>query len=348
MYSLRKGKQGMAIPNTRITLHRYPVGAPLVSDFSIDHVTVPELQDGQFLIENLYLSMDAGFRQWMRQGSSDNYLTEMQLGAPVMSITLGRVHQSRNAAFPAGALVMGRNAWESFSVSDGSDFVVTLPAEVSFPLYYYAGLLGPTGLTAYFGLTDIGRAKAGETVLISAAAGAIGVAAGQIAKNLGCRVVGMTSSREKCDWLTSEVGYDAAISYRSAELDLDIRRICPDGVDVYFDNVGGPILDAAMANMAMYARVVLCGALAAYNEEKPVPGPYNMWNAITKRATLQGFMFSDYTDRYPAAFAQLQGWLEQDCLHSFDTITDGIENTAAAFCGMLTGANRGKAIVRLA
>lgn len=335
--------------NRRVLLKAYPVGLPEEADFELVTAPVPEVKDGQFLVQNLYFSLDAGFRQWMKAGASDNYLEAMPLGKPVMSITIGRVIQSRRPGFPVGQILMGRFAWEEYTLSDGADYCVPLAETAGFPLHYYVGTIGPTGLTAYFGLTDIGQVKAGDIVLVSAAAGAVGVMAGQIAKALGCKTIGITSSDEKCRWLVDEVGYDAAINYNApAGIEAEIRRVCPTGIDVYFDNVAGKILDAAMANLRMNARIILCGALAAYNEEKPVPGPYNMFEAITKRATLRGFMFSDYVASYPAAYARLQKWLEEGRIKSFDEISVGIETTASAFCGMFRGRNKGKVIVKLA
>lgn len=334
--------------NRQIVLRRYPIGIPQDSDFACHAGKIRALEDGEVLIRNLILPMDAGFRQWMRKGSSDNYLKEMALDAPVMSITIGRVAASRHPAHAIGSLVIGRNAWEEYSVADGSDYLAQLDAAPGVPLHYYAGTLGPTGFTAYFGLRDIGQIKAGDTVLISAAAGAVGSVAGQIAKLKGCRTIGITSSPEKCRWLTETVGYDAAINYNDpAGLDAGIKRLCPDGIDVYFDNVGAETLDCAMGNMALNARVVLCGAVAAYNRDGPVPGPYNMWEAITKRATLRGFMFSDYVARYPEALADLSGWIASGKLKSFDHLVDGIEHTPSAFCDMFSGKNYGKAMVRL-
>lgn len=334
--------------NRQVLLHRNPVGAPQETDFVCYTGSVRALQDGEVLIRNLYLPMDAGFRQWMRKGSSDNYLKEMALGEPVMSITIGRVSASRNPDYAIDSLVIGRTAWEEYSIANGSDYLAQLDATAGIPLHYYAGTLGPTGFTAYFGLMDIGQIKAGETVLVSAAAGAVGTVAGQIAKIKGCRTVGITSSAEKCRWLIDTVGYDDAINYNDpAGLDASIKHTCPNGIDVYFDNVGAETLDCAMGNMALNARIILCGAISAYNRDTPVPGPYNMWEAITKRATLRGFMFSDYVARYPEALADLSAWIGSGQLNSFDHIVDGIDQTAGAFCDMFSGKNFGKAIVRL-
>ncbi len=334
--------------NRRVLLVRYPEGLPREEDFALDEAEVPPLREGEFLIRNLYLSLDAGFRQWMREGAGDNYLSAMPLGQPVMGITLGRVEESRNPRFRAGDHVLGRNRWEQFSVSDAGDFTAPFVPDPDLPLHYYAGILGPTGLTAYFGLMDIGNPQPGETVVVSAAGGAVGTVAGQIAKALGCRTVGIVGSDDKARWLEDEVGYDIGLNYRApASILRALKDACPEGIDVYFDNVGGEILEAAMGNLKVGARIVLCGMIASYHDETPPPGPRNMWEAITKRATLKGFMVTDQLPRYGEALTRLREWIAAGQIRSFDQIHDGIENTPAAFCGMFRGTNFGKALVRL-
>lgn len=334
--------------NQRIILARYPQGLPKEGDFALDEAPVRDLEPGEFLIRNLYLSLDAGFRQWMREGAGDNYLQAMPLGQPVMSITLGQVIDSRHPDFAEGAYVLGRHAWESHSITDASDFTAPIQPDADLPLHYYLGILGPTGLTAYFGLMDIGQPEAGETCVISAAGGAVGSVAGQIAKALGCRTVGLTSSDDKAKWLEEEIGYDLGVNYNApGGVDRALFDACPDGIDIYFDNVGGEILDAVMGNMREGCRIILCGMISRYHDERPPPGPRNIWEAITKRATLKGFMFSDHVDRYPQALGQLRDWLRSGQIRSFDQIVEGIASTPAAFCGMFRGVNRGKIIVRL-
>ncbi|RME66154.1 MAG: NADP-dependent oxidoreductase [Alphaproteobacteria bacterium] len=334
--------------NKRVVLRRYPKGLPVEADFAVDEVAVPALEDGEILIRNLYFSLDAGFRNWMREGAGDNYLEAMALGAPVMSITLGKVERSRNPDFPVGSYVSGRHAWESYSVTDAKDFTAPLSPEPGVPLHLYMGLLGLTGLTAYFGLIDIGQPKPGEIVVVSAAAGAVGTVAGQMAKALGCHTVGITSTAEKMRWLRETVGYDQAVSYKDpAGIAAALKRACPDGLDIYFDNTGGEILDAALGNMREGARIILCGMVAQYHDDKHPPGPGNLWEAITKRATLKGFLASDHVDRYGEALARLSAWYKAGAIKSFDEIVHGIERTPAAFCSMFRGANKGKLIVAL-
>jgi len=334
--------------NQRVLLARYPLGLPVEADFSFDEVPVPEPEDGEFLIRNLYFSLDAGFRQWMREGAGDNYLSAMAIARPVMSLTLGRVERSRHPDFDEGMLVLGRHAWETYTLTDASDFTAPLEVDADLPLHLYLGTLGPTGLTAYLGLMDIGQPKAGETVVVSAAGGAVGSVAGQIAKALGCRTVGLTSSDDKAAWLERGIGYDVGVNYNAAGgLDEALKKACPEGVDIYFDNVGGAILDTTLTHLRQGARVVLCGMVADYHDVEKPYGVSHLWEAITKRATLKGFMYTDEVARYPEAMARLRHWFETGAIQSFDEIRDGIEATPAAFCGLFTGANRGKIMIKL-
>lgn len=334
--------------NTQVVLRAHPRGQPQERDFGCVQVALPQPADGQFLIRNLYLSLDAGFRQWMNEGAGDGYLPGMQLNQPVMGLVLGEVVESRQPDYAPGDLVMGRTRWESYSLADGTDYMTKLAADPDVPVSHYLGVLGPTGLTAYFGMRDIGRPKPGETVLVSTAAGAVGSVAAQIARIRGSRVIGLTSSDDKCRWLVDDLGLDAALNYRSDEgLAAGLARLCPDGIDVYFDNVGGATLDTALAHLRIGARVVMCGGLAGYNDTTPLPGPLNMFKIITQRALLQGFMVTDYVAEYPAAIAELAGWLKEGRLRGAEEVVEGIEQTGPAFCRMFAGGNRGKLVVHV-
>lgn len=334
--------------NQRVLLHRYPSGLPVEADFSLDEQPVAEPGKGEFLIRNLYFSLDAGFRQWMRAGAGDDYLSAMPLGEPVMSLTLGRVERSRHPDFSEGMLVLGRHAWETFTLTDASDFTAPLEVDPDVPLHHYLGTLGPTGLTAYFGLLDIGQPQAGETVVVSAAGGAVGSVAGQIAKALGCRTVGLTSSDDKARWLERDIGYDLGVNYNApGGIEQGLRQACPEGIDIYFDNVGGEILDAALLNLRQNARVVLCGMVADYHDAEHPYGITHLWEAITRRATLKGFMYTDEVARYPEAMTRMKAWLDAGEIKSFDEIRQGIEATPAAFCDLFRGANRGKVVIEL-
>ncbi len=334
--------------NRQVVLRARPDGAPRESDFECIESPLADLEDGQFLLRNQYISLDAGFRQWMNEGTGDGYLPAMELDEPVMGLVLGAVEESRNPAYSAGDLLMCRSRWEEYSIADGSDYMTRLEADPDISPSCYLGILGPTGLTAYFGLRDCGHVQQGDVALISTAAGAVGSAAAQIAKLQGARVVGMTSTDEKCRWLTGELGLDAAINYRAdGGIEAGLAEHCPDGVDVYFDNVGGETLDTVLAHLRERARVVLSGSLATYNLTEPVPGPYNMFKLITQRATMKGFMVTDYVEEYPAALAELTEWLKSGRIMNAEEVAIGIENTGPAFCKMFAGGNRGKLVVRL-
>jgi len=333
--------------NTQIVLKRHPEGAVSPDDFELVATGMPEIADGQVLIRNLYLSMDAGFRHWMTEGAGDNYLPGMQLGDPVQSMVLGQVVKSRHSDYVEGAYLSARCAWECFSVLDGSDLAAVIEPEPGVPLHEYMSLLGPTGMTAYFGLMQLGRPAAQETLLVSAAGGAVGTAVGQLGKIHGCRTVGLTGTEAKAEWLRQEVGYDVAIS-READPDLAaaLSRDVPDGIDVFFDNVGGATLDTALGQLSERARIVLCGAMSQYEQERPEP-VFNTWELITKRARMEGFMFSDYADQFSAAAATLAGYYRSGALVSFNQVYAGIESAPQAFCDMMHGASRGKCLVDL-
>ena len=338
----------MTITNKHIVLASRPEGAPREENFRLVETPLRAIREGEFLVKNLYISLDAGFRNWMNEGSGDNVLPAMELDAPVMGLTLGRVIESRRPDFKVGDLLMARLAWEQYTICDGSDFIARLPGSLPFPLSYYLGVLGDTGMSAYFGLTDIGKPKAGETVLISAAGGAVGSVAGQIARLMGARTVGIAGSDEKCSRLVEELGYDRAINRRSAEgLSSAIASACPDGVDVYFDSIGGSMLEAALDNLASGARIILCGAITNYGATEAVPGPSNLFELVTKQATMQGFMCHFNDDRYDEARQQLTRWLQSGQLKSIEYKLDGIENTARAFCHMFDGRNFGKTVIKV-
>jgi NADPH-dependent curcumin reductase CurA len=339
----------MMTSNQRVLLRARPQGAPRESDFELEKGPIPTVGDGQFLIKNLYLSLDAGFRQWMNEGAGDEYMQAMALNEPVTGLVLGEVVESRHADYAKGDVIMGRTRWESYSVADGTDYMTKMEAvDPDVPLSCYLGVLGPTGLTAYFGMRDVGQPREGETVVISTAAGAVGSVAAQLAKIHGCRTIGLTSTDDKCRWLVDELGLDAAINYRApGGLEAGLARHCPDGVDVYFDNVGGPTLDTMLAHLRIGARVVMSGALAGYNASEPLPGPYNMFKIITQRATMKGFMVTDYVAEYPTAIQQLTAWLKEGRLKNAEEVVEGVENTGAAFCRMFAGGTRGKLVVRV-
>ncbi|CAN5434875.1 NADP-dependent oxidoreductase [soil metagenome] len=333
--------------NHQVVLAARPNGAPTTDDFGLVETPVEPLGDGQVLIENLFVSLDAGFRNWMDEGSGDHVLPAMELGAPVMGLTAGRVVESRHRGFAAGQLLMARLAWERYSVTDATDFLVVIPEEYDCPLSWHLGILGDTGMSAYFGMTDIGRPAEGDTVVVSAAGGAVGSVAGQIAKIHGARTVGIASGRAKCERLIDEVGYDAAVDRTSGDLAAELARACPDGIDVYLDSVSGPILEIVLGQINVGARIALCGAVAAYNSVEPIPGPTNLFQLVTNQATMQGYMTHMMADRYPAARRQLLDWVESGELRNVEYMLDGIDRVAEAFCDLFAGRNFGKTVVQL-
>ena len=342
----------MSISNQQILLSSRPEGPPVEDNFRLVATPLRPIKAREILIQNLYISLDAGFRNWMNEGSGDNILPAMPLQAPVMGLTLGKVLESRNTKFRAGDLLMGRFAWEKYSITtgaDSNDFIVKLPENSSSPLSYHLGVLGDTGMSAYFGLMDIGKPQPGETLLVSGAGGAVGTVAGQIGKIFGARTVGTAGSNEKCRRLRHELGYDASVNYRTAgNLSAAIAAACPGGIDIYFDNIGGPLLEAALDNLAEGARIVMCGAISSYHSTTPEPGPANLFEIVTKQATMRGIMCHAQVERYDEARAQLAAWLDSGKLKSIEYRFEGIENTPTAFCDMFRGKNFGKTLVSLA
>ncbi|GIX31241.1 MAG: NADP-dependent oxidoreductase [Porticoccaceae bacterium] len=336
----------MTATSRHVVLRRHPTGRLSPDDFELVERPFAPLAAGQFRTRNRFLSLDAGFRQWMNAGSSDNYLAEMPLGEPVQSIVLGEVIESRHADWPEGRWVLARTAWESHSVTDGSDLATPVEPLPGVPLEEHLGALGPAGMTAYFGLFAVGRLVPGDRVLVSAAAGGVGSLVGQLARIAGCRPVGIAGGERKCRFLVEQLGYAAAVDHRAhGDLAAAIAAACPEGVDLYFDNVGGRVLDAALANLREGARVVLCGMVSQYEgEAAPI---HRLWQLVTKRAEARGFMFSDFLPQFAEAAERLGRWVQEGRLSTPFHVTEGLENAPRAFCEMLAGANLGKAIVRL-
>lgn len=331
--------------NRQFYLHQRPKGTPTTDDVRLREQPLAPLAEGEVRVRNAYLSIDPAIRGWMDDIPS--YLPPIELGAPIRSTAVGEVSESRHPDFTEGDRVVGLLGWETFSTA-GGDTLAKLPADDRFPLHYYVNILGAVGLTPYFGVLDAGQAKAGDTLLMSAAAGAVGSVGGQIAKIQGCRVVGLAGSDAKCDWITSELGFDAAINYKTCGPIADaIAKACPEGVDVYFDNVGGEILDGALLNLNHGARIVFCGAISGYNSAEPVPGPYNWWQILARSVTLQGYLVSNYIDRFPEGMAQLGEWVEQGRIKFREEIVEGFDNTFDTFLKLFDGSNTGKLIIRL-
>jgi NADPH-dependent curcumin reductase CurA len=328
-----------------IKMAAHPAGALKDGDFELVDAPVPEPADGEALVRTLYLSLDPAIRVWMN--GVDTYVPGIHVGDVMRAGGLGEVVQSRSSVYQVGDVVTGMMQWSDYCIAGrGPAGMTTVPRHE--PLTAYLSVLGVTGLTAYFGLLDIGRPKEGETLVVSGAAGAVGSVAGQIGKIIGCRVVGIAGGPEKCAWLTDELGFDAWIDYKAEDVSARLRETCPDGIDVFFDNVGGDVLDAVLAQINLHARVVLCGAISQYDKADFAPGPRNVVNLIPQRGRMEGFIILDYRDRFLDAILQLAQWVEEGRIRYAEDIVDGLENAPAAFRKLFTGENTGKLIVKVA
>jgi NADPH-dependent curcumin reductase CurA len=321
-----------------------PVGNFKESDFEWREEAVPELGDGQVLVRNLYLSLDPTNRIWATE--MESYLPPVALGDVMRGGTIGIVEESRNAKFPVGTHVQGLLGWQEYAVSDGQGISI-LPVNPAIPLTAYMGLFSHIGMTAYFGLLDVGKPKAGETLVVSGAAGATGSLVGQIGKIVGCRVVGIAGSDDKCKWLTEELGFDAAINYKTEDVQAGLKKHCPAGIDVYFENVGGKILDAVLTLINLKARIALCGLISTYNATEPVPGPYNFAAILGRRARIEGFIVLDYMDRAAECFADLGKWLMEGKLKYRVDEVEGLKNAPTAINKLFSGSNTGKLVVKI-
>ena len=321
-----------------------PTGGIRGEEFEWREAALPAPADGQLLVRTIYLSLDPTHRIWM--SDIDQYMPPVEVGEVMRGGTIGVVEDSRLDGIAPGAVVQGMWGWQSHAVIDGRA-VRVLPAERQAPLTAYMSVLGSTGCTAYFGLLDIGKPQPGETVVVSAAAGAVGSIAGQIARIEGCRVVGIAGSAEKCAWIADELGFDAAINYREEDVLESLRRHCPDGIDVDFENVGGDTLDAVLTLINLKARVVVCGLISQYNDDAPGHGPTMFRNVLMKRARVEGFIVSDYLRRFPEAIEQLGHWLAEGRLKYRVEVVDGLENAPAAVTRLFDGTNTGKLMVKV-
>jgi NADPH-dependent curcumin reductase CurA len=329
--------------NLKILLRARPTGQPTPDIFQVASGLIPDPGEGEVLLRSIYLSLDPAMRGWMNEGKS--YIAPVELGAVMRGMVLAEVVTSRDPRFVAGDVVEGTLGWQQYGVLPGKSLQKVPPG---LPLPTILGVLGATGLTAYFGLLDVGQPKAGQTVVVSGAAGAVGSVVGQIAKLLGCRVVGIAGSAEKCRWLHEDLGFDVALDYKTTpDLAKALRAACPSGIDVYFDNVGGDILDAALRNLARGARVVICGAISQYNAGSALKGPSNYLSLLVNRARMEGFVVFDYAARYGEARTQLAAWLAEGKLQHREEIVDGLENAPAALLRLFDGSNTGKLMVRV-
>jgi NADPH-dependent curcumin reductase CurA len=329
--------------NTRILLASRPVGMPTRDTWSIETVDAGQPADGEFLAEVLYLSLDPAMRGWIKEGKS--YLPPVEIGEVMRAGGVARVIESRHPDFVVGDHVLGTSGVQSHWLSDGKGVRKIDPDAA--PLPKYLGVLGMPGMTAYFGILDVGAIREGEVVLVSGAAGAVGSLVGQIAKIKGCRVVGIAGGKEKCDYLTGELGFDAAIDYKSESLYPALKAACPKGIDVYFDNVGGETLDAALAFLRFRGRVALCGAISQYNSTEPVQGPKNYLSLLINRGRMEGFIVFDFQAELPRFIRDMGGWLAEGRLQSREHIVKGIETFPDTLLMLFDGRNQGKLVIEV-
>ena len=336
--------EGLAVDavNRRWVLAERPSGMVREGNFALEQTPVPEPPAGGYLVRTLYVSVDPAMRGWLDDRPS--YVPPVRLGEVMRAGGLGQVVRSGDPRVPVGQLVQGPTGWQDY-VLGGPGFV---PVPAGVPPELAMGALGMTGMTAYFGLFEVGAPRPGETVVVSAAAGAVGSLAGQLAKIAGCRAVGIAGGPGKCAWVAGELGLDACIDYHAEDVGRRLADTCPDGVDVYFDNVGGAILDAVLGHINLRARIVACGAISVYNAAAPAPGPTRLNRLIVQRARMQGFIVSDYARSFDVARRAMGRWLAQGRLVSRSQVVDGLERTPAALCMLFTGANTGKLLVRVA
>jgi NADPH-dependent curcumin reductase CurA len=327
--------------NREIRLAARPNGFPKDGDFELAETPIPEPGDGEVLVRNVYMSVDPYMRG--RMNDTKSYAPSFQIGEPMQGGAVGQVVESRSDALAPGDWVNGMHGWREYYVADGGSLMKIDPDQA--PVSKALGVLGLTGFTAYVGLLDLGSPKEGETVFVSAASGAVGSIVGQIAKLKGCRVIGSAGTSEKVA-AARDFGFDEAFNYKEEAPADALDRLCPDGIDVYFENVGGEHLEAALPRMRLFGRVVLCGLICHYNDTEMRPGP-SLVPALTNRLTIRGFIISDHFDRLPDFLRDVGGWLREGRIRDEETVVEGIENAPAAFMGLLNGQNRGKMLVKV-
>jgi hypothetical protein len=334
----------MNLVNHQFRLATRPVGVPKREDWTYDEEPVREPGDGEVLIKTLYLSLDPAMRGWMNEGKS--YIPPVGIGEVMRAGGVGRIIASKNSTFAIGDFVYGTLGIQEYLTANGKGLTKVDPKLA--PLPVYLGTLGMPGMTAYFGLLDVGQPKQGETVVVSGAAGAVGTVVGQIAKIKGCRVVGIAGGADKCQYIHDELGFDAAIDYKHEDVKEALRNHCPKGIDVYFDNVGGDILDSALTRITRGARIVICGAISQYNNTGPVKGPSNYLSLLVNRASMKGMVVFDYADRYAEAGREMAGWMAAGKLKSREDIVKGLETFPETLLKLFKGENMGKLVLQVA
>ncbi len=332
----------MAAMNGQVLLKRRPTGAPQVGDFEVVDAPVPTPGAGEILCRTIYLSLDPYMRSRMNEARS--YAPSVELGQVMVGGTVSEVVESKHPGFAKGDFVLGYDGWQAYAVSRGVGVRKLDPRQA--PISTALGVLGMPGMTAYVGLLDIGKPKEGETVVVSAAAGAVGSAVGQIAKIKGCRVVGVAGSEQKCEYVVKELGFDACVNHRAEDLGPALEKACPRGIDIYFENVGGAVLAAVLRLVNQNARIPLCGLISEYNTTPPPPGP-NLRPLLVNRALIKGFIVSDHLDRLGDFLADCSRWVREGRLKYREDIVEGLEDAPSAFIGLLQGRNFGKLLVKV-
>ncbi len=330
--------------NKQLKFVKRPTGDADGSTWSLESSPVPELHEGEILVQQHYVSLDPAMRGWMNDTKS--YIAPMALGSVMRAGTVGKIIAVKNnPAFKIGDYVAGIGGVQQYTVSDGKGYRIIDPKLA--PLPTYLSTLGMTGMTAYFGILEVGKIKEGDVVVVSGAAGAVGSVVGQIAKIKGCKVIGIAGGADKCNYILKELGFDAAIDYRNEDVKVRLKEACPTGLDVYFDNVGGEILDIALSQLRLHARIVICGAISQYNNKTAVKGPSNYLSLLVNRATMQGMVIFDYAKRYQEAAQELGGWMAQGKLKGREAIYEGIENFPETYQRLFTGDKSGKLVLKV-
>ena len=330
--------------NKKMILVNRPVGIPEKNTWDYEEESIPEILDGQILIKHQYISLDPAMRGWIT--NSKSYIPPVEIGTVMRAGTVGEVIKVKNNTnFKVGDFVSGWGGVQEYSISDGKNYNII--KDKNNPLYRYLGALGMPGMTAYFGIINEGKIKTGDIVLVSAAAGAVGSLVGQIAKIKGCRVIGIAGGNEKCKYVKEQLGFDEVIDYKNDNIYSALKKYCPEGIDVYFDNVGGQILEAALAKLRMNARVVVCGAISQYNNKSKIKGPSNYLSLLVNRATMKGMVVFDYKNDYPIAIKQISEWFSEGKLKSNESVFNGIDNFYEIFLKLFNGNKRGKLILKI-